>query len=161
MDDHYRLRFATSADAALIASHRQSMFRDNKLAEDATLLQMSEAFDPWVRERLDDGRYAGLLLEHGDRCIAAAGIYFCDFPPHWRHTEAMRAYVLNVYTDPEFRGQGLAKRLMQDVLQECIKRGVATVVLHASPQGRPIYEAMGFVDNDEMILSLKIPASNG
>jgi GNAT superfamily N-acetyltransferase len=156
MADSLNCRLATPDDAALIASHRACMFRDNELAADSVLFTMGEAFEPWVRERLRDHRYVGLLLEDNAQVVAGAGIFFCDFPPHWRHTEAMRAYVLNVYTDPAYRGRGLAKRLMNSVLDECRERGVATVVLHASPQGRPIYEGMGFTDNDEMLLSLKV-----
>ena len=44
-------------------------------------------------------------------------------------------------------GQGFAalapgKRLMQEVLAECRRRNVPTVVLHASPMGRGVYEGI-------------------
>jgi GNAT superfamily N-acetyltransferase len=115
---------------------------------------MDEAFEPWVKERLGDSRYLGLLVEDNNVVVAGAGAFFSDFPPHWRHAEATRAYVLNVYTEPEVRGQGLAKRLMACILEECRKRGVSIVVLHASPQGRPLYESMGFWRSDEMMTGL-------
>lgn len=130
------------------------MFRDNAVASGDVLETMDRAFEPWVRVRLIDERYVGLLLEENGVVLAGAGIFFCDFPPHWRHVEPVRAYVLNVYTEPAARGRGFAKDLMQRVLSECETRGVSTVTLHASPQGRPVYVGLGFKETEEMLLGI-------
>jgi hypothetical protein len=45
---------------------------------------------------------------------------------------------------------------MRHILEECRKRGVSTIVLHASPQGRPLYESLGFSQSDEMMIGLTI-----
>ena len=148
------LRYATPDDAALITEHRHRMFGDNSFTTEAALRAADAGFEPWVRLRLSDGRYIGLLLEEETGIVAGAGIFFADFPPHWMDPQALRAYVLNVYTVPEARGKGYAKRLVQSVLEECRKRAVPTIVLHASPLGRPVYERLGFVSSDEMMLRL-------
>jgi len=96
----------------------------------------------------------GLLLEEEQMVVAGAGIFFADFPPHWMDPQPLRAYVLNVYTAPSHRGKGYAKLLMEQVIAECTKRSVPTVILHASPQGRPVYERLGFQPTDEMMLRL-------
>ncbi len=62
--------------------------------------------------------------------------------------------MLDLYTSRTDAGRGLAKRLMEAVLEECRRRGVLTVVLHASPQGRPMYEQMGFRLTNEVMLRL-------
>ena len=152
------LRYATPQDAALVTSHRHRMFADNGFATESTLAATDAVFEPWVRERLADGRYLGLLLEEGTGVVAGAGIFFADFPPHWMDPQPLRAYILNVYTEPSTRGSGYAGQLMQAVLDQCRQRGVPTVVLHASPQGRPIYEKLGFIGTDEMMLRLDTPA---
>lgn len=133
------------------------MFGDNHFTSEADLAHSDLEFEPWVRERLADGRYTGLLLEDNGRVVAGAGIFFADFPPHWMDPQPLRAYVLNVYTVPEDRGKGYAKRLMQAVTEECTQRGVPTLVLHASPLGRPVYERLGFRPTDEMMLRLDPP----
>lgn len=155
MNPSFSVRYATSKDAELIALHRSKMFRDNHFASPETLTDMSKAFVPWVRDRIEDGRYVGVFITHEeDDVVAGAGIFFADFPPHWRHMEAERPYILNVYTDEAHRGQGLARELMRQVLGECRKRHVTLVSLHASPQGRSIYERLGFFDSDEMLIDL-------
>ena len=136
----------------MITGHRHRMFHDNAFAGEEALTRMDAGFEPWVRQRLVDGRYVGLLMEEGSRVIAAAGIFFADFPPHWMHPQPLRAYVLNVYTVPEYRGKGHAQQLMRLVIKECERRAVSTIVLHASPLGRPVYEKLGFAPTDEMML---------
>ena len=58
--------------------------------------------------------------------------------------------VVNVFTERPYRRQGLARRLMQEVLQWAAFNGVASIVLHASPDGRALYEQLGFVPTSEM-----------
>lgn len=132
------------------------MFADNGFAPEPTLAATDAAFEPWVRARLADGRYVGLLLEDQTGVLAGAGIFFADFPPHWMDPQPLRAYILNVYTEPSVRGRGYAKQLMQAALEECRKCGISTAVLHASPQGRPVYEKLGFTATDEMMLRLNL-----
>ena len=63
------------------------------------------------------------------------------------------AIVLNVYVEPEWRKRGIADALMRALLQELAARGIRRVVLHASDDGRRLYERLGFVVTNEMRLS--------
>ena len=146
------LRRATVDDAPVITAQRHQMFADNDLATDARYAEMDVAFEPWVRERLADGRYVGLFLEEDKVVLAASGIFFQDFPPHYLDPAPVRAYLLNFYTAPEARGRGLATQLLQHAVDECHARNVAVITLHASKFGKPVYEKFGFLGNNEMIL---------
>jgi GNAT superfamily N-acetyltransferase len=148
------LRRATVADAELITEHRHLMFADNKLATEARYAEMDANFLPWVRERIADGRYVGLLLEDEatHQVVAAAGIFYMDFPPHFLDPQPVRAYLLNFYTAPEDRGNGYAKVLLKAAVDECRAKGVAVITLHASRFGRPIYEKAGFKLHNEYVL---------
>ena len=150
------LRLATTDDASLIASHRHIMFADNNFASESRFAEMDEVFEPWVWSHLADGSYVGLLLEEEDtkEVVAGAGVFFMEFPPHWMHLEARRAYLLNFYTAPEARGKGYAKVLVEACIELCRERSVEVVTLHASPFGRPIYEKFGFEASTEMMLRL-------
>jgi len=151
------LRRATPDDAPLITSHRHQMFADGDFATADRYAEMDLNFEPWVRQRILDGRYVGLFLhEDPDQkrsaVLAACGIFFQDFPPHWMDPAPIRAYLLNFYTVPEARGRGLATQLLHHAVEVCKQNKVSVLTLHASKFGKPIYEKFGFGHNNEMIL---------
>jgi GNAT superfamily N-acetyltransferase len=148
----FETRVATEADAALIAGHRSLMFAEMGHGDERQLREMAEAFIPWVRERLRDGRYLGWLVQDEEAVVAGAGLWLMDFPPHWRDPQPLRAYLLNFYVAPEARGRGLARDLLQRAVEEARQHGVRVISLHASNAGRPIYEQYGFEATTEMML---------
>ena len=76
-------------------------------------------------------------------------------PTHPRDPQPRRATILNLYTYPQYRRQGLARLLMQTMIDRCRGEGFASVSLHASDDGRLLYEALGFQPTNEMRLWLK------
>ncbi len=146
------IRPATVADAPLITTQRRSMFSDAVSPLPPTLAAMQAAFEPWVRERLATGAYRGWIAEDAGLPIAGAGLWIMDFPPHFLDVQPARGYLLNFYVDPAFRGQGIARRLLDLSVAEGRQLGLRVLTLHASKFGRPVYEKRGFRRNNEMIL---------
>jgi GNAT superfamily N-acetyltransferase len=146
------IRLATVEDAALIAYQRRRMFVDAGQPDDARMHSMEAAFLPWVESRLKDATYLGWLATEEGRIIGGAGMWLMNFPPHFLHVETVRAYLLNFYVDPEFRGRGLARTLLQTALAEANRLDIDIVTLHASKFGRPLYEQHGFQPTNEMML---------
>ena len=56
------------------------------------------------------------------------------------------AWIGMVLTLPEFRGQGLARNLMERAIQFLDGRGVRCIKLDATSMGSPLYRKLGFVD---------------
>jgi GNAT superfamily N-acetyltransferase len=56
------------------------------------------------------------------------------------------AWIGMVLTDPEFRGRGYARRLMEHALGFVEARGVEWIKLDATAMGRPLYRKLGFED---------------
>jgi GNAT superfamily N-acetyltransferase len=151
----FEMRLATVADAELIGAQRHRMFVDSGQADDERMQTVTAKFVPWVREKLEDGSYIGWLTSETSedgRVVAGAGMWLMDFPPHWMDAEPVRAYLLNFYVDPAFRGHGLAHALLKTAVGEARRRGIKVVSLHASKFGRPLYERNGFEATNEMIL---------
>jgi len=150
----FKTRAATIDDVELIARQRRSMFVDSGQADSASLQSMMENFVRWVRPKLEDGSYVGWMVEEKDRVVAGAGMWLMDFPPHWMDVQPMRAYLLNFYVDPEFRGHGLAYGLLKRAVEDARAREIKVVSLHASKFGKPLYERNGFEATSEMWLRL-------
>jgi GNAT superfamily N-acetyltransferase len=146
------IRRATVEDAGLIAEHRRAMFFDAGLASLESMDEMVATFTDWVQPRLTDETYRGYFAEEDGAVVAAAGMWLVDFPPHWMDPQPRRAYLLNFYTAPSHRGQGLAPRLLRVAIDEARGLGIKVVTLHASKFGKPIYEKHGFKPTSEMML---------
>lgn len=141
-------------DLELICRHREAMFLEAG-GDPAALRVMTEHFRPWLRVRLEDGRYYGfMVIDEGDPA-AGIGLMSIDWPPHPAHpTQDQRGYVLNVYVEPAYRRRGLATALMKLAEAEFARRGLGFAVLHATEVGRPVYQALGWAATREMTKTL-------
>src|SRR5512145_2072430 len=109
MSEPVTIRQATQADAPMIVTHRRQMFEDMGHA-DRKLLDAQEAvFVDWVHERLENGLYRHWFAVNaaGD-ILAGAGLWLQDWPPGMFGVAPYRGYILNVYTEPNYRKRGLA-----------------------------------------------------
>jgi GNAT superfamily N-acetyltransferase len=150
------IRPATLEDAAVVAAQRRAMFFDMGYRDDKVLDAMTEAFLPWVRGKMTEGEYLGWLAIAEDGSVAAGvGLWLMDWPPHMVGPGSRRGNILNVYTHAGYRRQGLARQLTQTAMDWCRANSIATVILHASDEGRPLYRSMGFEATNEMRLAVE------
>lgn len=155
--DEFPVRRATADDVDTLVRHRSRMFADMGSNDRRALDVMAQRFRPWVLERMEADEYLAWLATAPDGTIAAgAGLWLMDWLPHMIGSHPRRGNIVNVYTEPAFRRRGLARRLTTTALDWCRDQGVDTVVLHASVDGRALYEALGFTPTNEMRLSLSL-----
>lgn len=147
------IRPATLAESDLeaIVRHRRAMFRDMGHGDEQALDAMSDAFRPWLRRKMEAGEYLGWFVLASDSSIAAGlGLWLMDWPPHMTASGPWRGNILNVYTEPPYRRRGMARGLVRMALDWCAEHRVGAVILHASAEGRGLYESLGFAPTNEM-----------
>jgi len=151
LPEGFIVRRAALDDLDTLVAHRRSMFRDMGYKDEAALDAMAAKFRVWLGERMRSGDYLAWLACAPEGAIAAGtGLWLMDWLPHMVGKGARRGNIVNVYTEAGFRRRGLARVLMEAALAWCQKNGVDTVILHASPAGRSLYESMGFEATNEM-----------
>lgn len=137
------------------------MFHDMGSITPGLVDQLIEMTCAYLQEAIAQGEYFGWVaspIRERDRVVAGAGAQVrrvLPFPQRRRDGRLDVAYgrqaiVLNVYTEPAFRRQGLARALMHEVLAWARKTELESLVLHAAPDGRPLYEALGFAATNEL-----------
>ena len=142
---------AAPADLAVVLRHRRRMFEDMGFTDAAALDAMLASSTPLLARGLADGSYRGWLAEAaGSGVVAGGGIITLTFQPHPRDPRPARAWVVNMFTEPEHRRRGLARRLMETMLAHCREAGLRSLYLHASVAGRPLYQSLGFAPTNEM-----------
>lgn len=155
LPEGFSIRRASTTDLETLVAHRRAMFHDMGYNDDAALNEMSARFRVWVLQRMNAGDYLAWLIYAPDGSIAAGtGLWLMDWPPHMVGNGPRRGNILNVYTHESFRRQGFARELMAAVLRWCRENQIDTIILHASKDGRNLYESMGFIATNEMRLRL-------
>lgn len=61
------------------------------------------------------------------------------------------AYLMNMYTRPAYRGQGIASAVVDWVVHQARCAGAEKIYLETTPVGRAVYERAGFVDMSDMM----------
>lgn len=151
----YSIRPATIADIPHVVSHRELMFREMGIP--AEFEDMAVATDLWLRHAIPSNIYRGWIAEAGDGDVAAGGgVIIIPWPPGPMTMDPRCGFIFNVYTTPQHRKQGLARKLMDAMHQHCRDEGLERVVLNASVFGKSLYDSMGYVVTDEPMMRLRL-----
>jgi GNAT superfamily N-acetyltransferase len=154
--DAVTYRLVTAADLDLICRHRHEMFKASGRT-DAIVQPSTDAFREWLRPHLADGSYFGWFAFADGAVVAGLGMMVIDWPPHPSHPlQAHRGYVLNVFVEPPWRGQGLARALMGMAMADAKQRDLQYLILHATKMAMPMYEKLGWDRTSEMSMTLTV-----
>jgi ribosomal protein S18 acetylase RimI-like enzyme len=99
-----------------------------------------------------DGHVAYLVYDNGS-IIGAGGVSFYQVMPTYYNPSGKKAYLMNLYTEPDYRRRGIAWQTLDLLVKEAQNRGIDFITLETTKMGRPLYEKYGFIlMQDEMIL---------
>lgn len=150
------IRAATSADIPVLLRQRRMMWWDMGRRDEAALHMMEEAAREYFGTAVAEGSYRGFLAtDDKGKVLGGGGIVISPWPGSLGQQQPRRAMILNVYVEREYRRQGIAQALMKKMIDWCREQAFAFVGLHASDEGRPLYEKLGFKASNEMRLELK------
>lgn len=159
-DPEFLIRRASHGDVDLIAHHRAEMFRDIHGLDDAQCAVMYDESLRALEPLLSSGDYLGWFASPAgepERVVGGVGIRLRDMLPSANQRSGAPKVVLgrqglivNVYVERDWRRRGIAALLMRRLLEDVKPLGLMNIVLHASPDGRALYESLGFTATNEM-----------
>lgn len=145
---------ASVEDLELLTETRIQVLRAaNKLADTVDMSEVKAQSCGYYQKALADDSHAAYLVFDGERFVGAGGVSFFQVMPTYHNPTGRKAYIMNMYTAPEYRRQGIAFRTLDLLVNEARARGITDISLEATDMGRPLYEKYGFVQlKDEMEL---------
>lgn len=99
---------------------------------------------PYFERNLADGTLLAAIAEEEGRAVSVAFLCIHERPPNPSFPTGRTGTLLNVLTDPGFRRRGMAFAVLTRLMEEARGIGVSSIDLSATPQGRPLYEKLGF-----------------
>ena len=155
MTNQLGIREVTTSDIPEILQQRRLIYEDMGHGEAEALSRMVLTSQEYLAQAIPSGSFRGWFATIENKVVAGGAVILVPWPSHTYDGECRRANILNVYTYPEFRRRGISRQLMQFMIDWCRNQGLAMVYLHASEDGRSLYESLGFEPTTEMRLKLK------
>lgn len=152
----FRTRWVTYRDLPTIVRHRRRMWADIGGRTRAQLDAADPVYRAWVRRESRARRWLGIVVEDRSGRLAGSGALWLQPSQPRPGPLAGRPvpYILSMYTEPAFRGQGVASLVVRTLVSWAEDRGYRRVALHASEMGRPVYRRLGFIPGNEMKIDL-------
>ncbi len=137
-------RKLTADDLDIFIQMRITQLCEEGAAED---LDLRPALKDYYSRHLSDGTFVSWLAAEGDKIIGTSGMSFVEKPPYFGCPSGKIGLLSSMYTDKEYRRQGIARKLLSLVVEEARKYGCGTVQITASDMGVLLYTDYGFVKN--------------
>lgn len=158
----FTIRQATIGDLKALARHRCEMFKDMGKLREESYQALADASIEYYKRAMSEGEYVAWVVApqaQPDLIVAGGGMqlrHILPRPDREGHLQkpGPQGLVVNVYTEKEWRRNGLAQLIMLTIVDWSRDNGLASLVLHASEMGRPLYQKLGFVESNEMYFPL-------
>lgn len=146
-------RIATAGDIDLMMSSRLEMLHVvNDLSGD---YEFSDELIDYSREYFLNGDQTTVLALDGQTVIGCASMSYMTIMPTFSHPTGKRAHLMNVYTNSNYRRQGIARRMVTMLIDDAWGKGATEISLDATESGRPLYESLGFKDSKECMVLVR------
>lgn len=143
-------RIADASDIDMLMNVRLSMLR---IVND---LPVDYIFDDKLvtnsRRYFLEGDQTTVVAVDDGRCVACASMSYIEIMPTFSHTSGKRAHLMNVYTEKDYRRRGIARQLVNMLIEDARVHGATEISLDATESGRPLYESMRFKASEECMV---------
>ena len=137
-------RKLTENDLETFIGMRIAQLREEGAAED---LDLVPALTDYYHRHMADGTFVSWLALDGDKIIATSGMSFVEKPPYFSCPSGRIGLLSSMYTHPNYRRRGIARELLNRVVEEARAYGCGWVQITASNMGVLLYTNYGFVKN--------------
>ena len=137
-------RKLTKPDLPAFIALRISQLREEGAQERIDLVP---ALEDYYARHMADGTFVSWLAFDGEKLVGTSGMSFVEKPPIYSNPSGKLGILSSMYTDPAYRRQGIAKKLLSLVVEEARAYGCGAVQITASDMGVLLYTAFGFRKN--------------
>lgn len=109
----------------------------------------------YMKKHIEDDTMVIWMALDNIEIVSAAMVCYYQLLPTISNESGNTGYILNVFTDPKYRRQGLATELMNKLKQDAKERNVNRLLLNATDMGKLVYEKIGYKEvTRQMVLEI-------
>ena len=127
--------------------------RINQLREEGATenIDLTPTLKDYYERHMADGTFVSWLAFDNEKIVGTSGMSIVEKPPYLDCPNGKIGLLSSVFTDKEYRRQGIAKELLSRVIDEARKAGCGAVQITASDMGVLLYTDFGFTRNDNFM----------
>jgi GNAT superfamily N-acetyltransferase len=114
-------------------------------------VDLRTSLNDFYHRHLEDNTFVSWLAMDGDKIVGTSGMSFVEKPPYFTCPTGRLGLLSSMFTDPDYRRMGIAKELLDRVVNEARVYGCGVVHITASDMGVKLYTAYGFKHNDNFM----------
>jgi ribosomal protein S18 acetylase RimI-like enzyme len=146
----FNLRQANLQDLEALIQLRLEFLREaGEIKGDSDTGNLAEATRKYLGEKMPLGEFLAWVAEVDSQIVATSGLVFFQRPPYNGNLPGLEAYIMNVYTIPMWRRQGIATALLNEIISFMRATEAKRIWLHATEDGKRIYKKLGFVSTSK------------
>lgn len=123
--------------------------RINQLQEEGaeSTLDLKPQLYEYYTKHLKEGTFVSWLAVDDRKIVGTSGMSFVEKPPYYSNPYGKIGLLSSMYTLKEYRKKGIAKELLDRVVNEAKDYGCGAVQITASDMGVLLYTDYGFKKN--------------
>ena len=98
----------------------------------------------YFSKAIEDGSCISFIAKYKNEIAGIGSIAIREQPGNFKNPSGKWAYIMNMYTKPEFRRKGICKGVLNALVEEAKQKGINAFELHATKSGEPVYVQNGF-----------------
>jgi ribosomal protein S18 acetylase RimI-like enzyme len=114
--------------------------------DEKDVLSIESSLPDYFQRHLNQDLFVYTEIED-KKIVSCAFLLLVEKPMSPSFINGKTGIVLNVYTKPEYRHKGYARKVMNDLLEDAKKMELCTIELKSTDDGYSLYKAVGFKDD--------------
>ena len=114
-------------------------------------IDLVPALKDYYQRHMAEGTFVSWIALDGNTMIGTRVMSFVEKPPYFGCPSGKIGLLSSMYTDPDYRRKGIAKKLLSCVIKDAKEYGCGTIQITASEMGVKLYTDFGFVHNENFM----------
>ncbi len=152
------IRIKQSTDIDLLIEWRIRVLRDVfSIPKEKPIDSLKRANLDYYKSFLENGSHIACFAYFDNEIVGCGGMCLYNEMPSPDNQSGKCAYLMNIYTCPQFRKNGIAEKIVNWLIDKAEDKGITKIYLETSEAGRKMYYSVGFREmKDQMQLDMDL-----
>lgn len=116
--------------------------------------KLRDELNAYFTEALAENRFFAYLAELKGEILSFGAMVIKTIPGDFNQSSYQEGDILNMFTIPVARRNGISAMILQQLINEARNRGISKIALHTSKDGEKLYRKFGFSEPIYPVLEL-------